>query len=130
MRTRPWNTTSCLVGTRRFKVAVGTRKMRRMAHNTRYNSGKIVCAALISVLCLLNTGCLSVFARNYPDTHPRVYPGVHFDADVISCAITERPELLLWVPIGLLDLPFSATFDTILLFHDWRAQRRDRVDWK
>lgn len=88
-----------------------------------------VYAALTAVVCEGNTGCLSVYARNYPDTHPSVYPGVRFDAGVISCAVTERHELWLWGAIGLVDIPFSVIFDTILLPYDAAAKQRYQVQY-
>jgi uncharacterized protein YceK len=103
-----------------------------MTEATRSTIKRFVWSAFVSVLCLGSLGCLSIYARMYPDSHAKTYPGVRFDAEIISVAATERPGLGLWLPVSLLDLPFSAAFDTVFLLPDWRAERRYRAngfDW-
>lgn len=72
---------------------------------------KIVMAViLLSVIC----GCCTFEARKLPEIWPTIYPGVQYDILTIS---GNQPglhgDMLPFPPIGIIDFPFSAAFDTI-----------------
>lgn len=79
---------------------------------------------LMLVASLTCGACASMYIRGYPDTHPCVYPGVRCDAEIISYSVAEDPAYLPLALISLLDMPFSAVFETILFPYDWTAQHR------
>jgi uncharacterized protein YceK len=69
---------------------------------------------IVAVVC---TGCGSILSRMNVDPGPgytiRNYPGVRMDV----CAITSphaEPRAL-WICYGILDIPFTAVVDTLLL---------------
>ena len=88
----------------------------------------LVCLVLMAMGCLGTTGCFSMVARNFPDTHPRVYPGVYFVAGNLPHEVTENHDF--WAVLtGLVDLPLEAIFDTIMLPYDGVAIYRHHVKY-
>jgi uncharacterized protein YceK len=62
---------------------------------------------------LLGAGCGSVGGRGKPELYPGVYPGARNDVHfIVHREDNDMPDLW-WVK--LVDLPFSAVLDTVLL---------------
>ncbi len=92
---------------------------------------KSICRNLILLSMLLGTtGCMSIWARRSETTDPAcpryVYPGVQLDCAAIASPFDPKAQTdALYAGfaypfffIGLIDLPFSATLDTICLPYD------------
>ncbi len=81
----------------------------------------MVRGACVTLACSLLFGC-GVFITRAPDnsgfvSYHGVYPAVQFDTDVIRSGRNAYNEFLLACG-AVLDLPFSITFDTLLLPYD------------
>ena len=88
----------------------------------------ISCLALVAA-ALSGSGCASIGARTRkfaPYVYPTVYPG---PKTIIAGMQTQQGvahNIMVW-PCGIIDFPFSAGLDTVLLPFDWpysACQRR------
>jgi uncharacterized protein YceK len=100
---------------------------------------KIIGMALPMLILMLNSGCATILVRSSQiqdrlwsplqvsdGGSDRIYPATQIDAvvmyeagvlgkDLIGGRPTPAGELIIYVTLSLLDLPFSVVFDTILL---------------
>lgn len=92
---------------------------------------------LIATLALAATGCASFAARSEKPVKRTVYyPGVYRDVDTIqkitgeSKKPVEKPKdedakpasskyALIWLPVPIIDIPFSLVWDTLCLPFDY-----------
>jgi len=96
---------------------------------------RVVELLCIGILLYGMSGCASMATRAYYGD-PEYYSGVKFDLQLTGEALVAPfdgdPESASWkfwrIPLFLIDVPFSAIFDTIFLPFDHRAKRTDHED--
>jgi uncharacterized protein YceK len=84
-------------------------------------------AALSACLpCLLELSCTSVAGRAMKVSPPGIYQSV--EADLVGFSGGHFPAWVVY-PYCVIDLPFSAAFDTVLLPYDLWREHHDTNYW-